>query len=76
MASTDRDVLLALYNATDGANWTIKTNWDTDANLSDWYGVKVDDQSRVVKLDLGNNNLRGIIRPTLWTSRFALVRYP
>lgn len=59
MASTDRDALVALYNAAGGAEWTNKESWTTDAKLSDWHGVDVDGEGRVVKLDLGGNNLRG-----------------
>ena len=76
MAPTDRDVLVALYNATDGPNWKQKTNWDTDAPLSDWYGVTANDQGRVVKLSLGGDNLRGIFKPTLRALRVALLRCP
>ena len=36
---TDRASLTALYNATDGPNWTDNTNWLTDAPLSEWAGV-------------------------------------
>lgn len=61
MAPTDRDALLALYNATGGSNWKNSTNWDTDADLSDWYGVEVNAQGRAVKLSTGKNNLRGIL---------------
>ena len=62
MASADRDTLVALYNATDGANWRINTNWNTDADLSLWHGIQVDDQGRVVELKLNGINLRGILR--------------
>ena len=62
MAQTDRDALAALYNATDGACWTNNTNWGSGAPLSDWYGVKANDQGRVVELSLNSNNLRGILR--------------
>ena len=62
MASTDRDVLLVLYRKTDGPNWRYKTNWGTDAALSDWYGVTANDEGRVLKLDLKNNKLGGIVR--------------
>ena len=58
MAQTDRDALLALYNATDGPNWKNKTNWNTDADLSEWHGVDVN-EGRVAKLRLIGNNLRG-----------------
>lgn len=62
MASTDRDLLLALYQSA-GAEANLP-NWYTDADLSEWYGVKVNDQGRVVELDLSINNLQGISRPT------------
>lgn len=67
MAQTDREALLALYLSTDGPNWSDKTNWGTDADLSDWHGVRVNDEGRVVGLRLSFNNLRGIFRPTLRT---------
>lgn len=57
--ATDRDVLVTLYRSTEGANWKEKDNWDTDAALSMWYGVKVDVKGRVVALDLDDNNLEG-----------------
>ncbi|CAM9993902.1 unnamed protein product [Laminaria digitata] len=61
MASTDRDVLVALYNATDGAKWKHKTNWNTSAELRLWHGIEVNGQGRVVGLRLPANNLRGYI---------------
>ncbi|CAM9229427.1 unnamed protein product [Pylaiella littoralis] len=61
MASTDRDALVALYNATDGANWNQKANWNTDADLSLWQGIAVNVQGRVVQLHLSGNNLRGLM---------------
>lgn len=65
MAQTDRDALLALYRSADGANWRRKANWDTDADLSDWSGVVVNGQGRVVELSLTSNNLRGIFRQSM-----------
>lgn len=61
MAQTDRKALVALYNATGGAKWRNKRNWNTSAALSQWYGVEVNSQGRVVELSLGRNNLQGII---------------
>ena len=49
---TDRDVLVALYHATDGPNWVDNTNWLTDAPLGEWYGVETDNAGRVVGLRL------------------------
>ena len=54
--AADRDVLVALYNATDGANWTNRTNWLTDSDLSTWHGVTVSNE-RGIFLELANNNL-------------------
>jgi len=59
MASTDRDILLVLYRLAGGANWRESTNWGTDAALSDWFGVKVNDKGSVVELCLESNNLGG-----------------
>ncbi len=61
---SQRDVLVALYNATDGGNWTNNTNWLTDNDISSWYGVGVSDGS-VTALNLWENNLRGTIPPEL-----------
>ncbi|CAM9428198.1 unnamed protein product [Ectocarpus sp. 13 AM-2016] len=59
MASTDREALVALFRWTGGAGWTRRDNWDTDADLVTWHGVTVNDQGRVVILDLSDNNLQG-----------------
>ena len=59
--ASDRDVLTALYKATDGPNWTNRDNWLTDAPLQDWYGVRLDGEGRVTHLDLSDNGLTGPI---------------
>lgn len=63
MASTDKDALLALYDATSGPNWSI--DWDKGAELKAWHGVDVNDQGRVVQLDLSANNLQGVLSTNL-----------
>ena len=55
----DRDALIALYDATDGASWTNADNWLTDRPLNEWHGVGVDDAGRVARLQLPDNNLNG-----------------
>ena len=57
----DRPELMALYRATDGANWTNNENWLGDAPIGDWHGVTTDDEGRVTKLALRNNNLVGTL---------------
>ena len=60
-ASPDREALVALYNATDGSNWTDKTNWLSEEPLAEWYGVTTDGDGRVTHLDLRFNRLNGPI---------------
>ena len=57
----DRATLVALYNATDGANWRHNANWLSTAPLSEWHGVEVDANGRVLKIDLHQNGLSGSI---------------
>ena len=58
---SDREILEAVYLATGGPDWTNSENWLTEAPLSAWHGVRVDDQERVVGLSLFANRLRGTI---------------
>ena len=60
-----REILEALYQATDGPNWRHNGNWLSDAPLRDWYGVEVEEGGRVVGLRLSDNYLRGPIPPEL-----------
>ena len=55
----DSLALVALYNSTDGANWTHHDNW-LSGPVSTWYGVTVNN-NRVTGLDLHQNNLTGTI---------------
>ena len=48
----DRAALVALYEATDGPNWTNNDNWLTDVPLRDWYGVRTNASGRVVGIGL------------------------
>ena len=64
-AKTDREALVALYNATDSGNWGNDANWLSDAPLGEWHGVTTNDEGRVTKLDLGNNGLIGEMPPEL-----------
>ena len=57
---SERDVLVALYNATDGLNWTNNTNWLSNNDISTWYGVSVSN-GLVTGLVLAGNQLTGEI---------------
>ncbi|WP_428743057.1 leucine-rich repeat domain-containing protein [Tenacibaculum sp.] len=57
--NSDKEALIALYNATDGVNWT--ETWDLNAQMSTWKGVVLDTYGNVTKLDLYFNNLNGML---------------
>jgi len=64
---TDYDALMALYNNTNGDNWTnngtnadpqsTTAGWNKDCDICDWYGVTCDGNNRVVCLDLDGDNI-------------------
>ena len=59
--ASDRESLVAHYEATDGPNWDNNDNWLTDAPLRDWHGVVTDSLGRVRWLTLSDNGLKGPI---------------
>ena len=69
----DFDALIALYNATNGPNWTKNSGWIEGSNgfscdpcADNWYGVYCQN-NRVTELLLGNNQLSGTL-PTQITT--------
>ena len=62
---TEREALVALYEATGGPNWTNNSNWLSDKPLSDWHGVIVNNAGRVIALNLPRNGLTGLLTPAL-----------
>lgn len=61
----ERETLVKLYNATDGENWSNKDGWLSERPLGAWYGVRTNENGRVKKLILHENNLRGTLIPEL-----------
>ena len=57
----DRAALVALYNATGGANWGRNRNWLSNAPMGAWHGVTTDSDGRVTHLHLDLNQLTGAI---------------
>ena len=49
---SERAALVALYEATDGANWVYNTNWLSDRPMGEWYGVKTDSAGSVTHIQL------------------------
>ena len=60
-SDTDRAALVALYNATGGANWGNNGNWLSNAPMGEWHGVITDSDGLVTHLDLRTNQLTGEI---------------
>ena len=61
---TDREALVALYNATDGPHWHTNKNWLSDAPIGEWYSVATK-EGRVSQLHLMRDGLSGEIPPEL-----------
>jgi gliding motility-associated-like protein len=61
----DSLALVALYNVTDGPNWTNNTNWLT-GTVDTWYGITVV-SNRVAVINLSSNLLNGSIPSDLGT---------
>jgi len=55
----DSLALVALYNSTNGNNWT--NNWNLNQPMINWLGVSLDSKGCVIFLNLINNNLNGTI---------------
>ena len=62
---SDREILLAFYEATGGPEWTRSDNWLTDVPLGQWHGVNTDREDRVTGLLQFENNLTGFLPPEL-----------
>ena len=64
VAEAECQALVDFYNQTNGANWDINTNWNTDQLINTWYGVVVLN-GQVEQLDLSRNQLDGSIPASL-----------
>ncbi len=60
VSQTECEALVALYNSTNGNNWTNHDGWLQNNNVCEWHGVTCD-SGEIIKLDLSFNNLNGPI---------------
>jgi uncharacterized protein YijF (DUF1287 family) len=66
--------LWKLYSLGGGSNWTNKTNWFSNPDVSTWYGITLSG-GRVQKIELPSNNGAGNIssfNPSVFTSMTVL----
>ena len=64
---TDREALIAFFNATDGESWDSSGTWLGRAPIGEWPGVTTNGQGRVIGLNLSNLDagLTGELPPEL-----------
>jgi len=69
ISQDERKALIALYNSTDGSNWTNNSGWlgepGTECN---WYGITcqgINNTLQVINIALPGNNLNGTISPEI-----------
>lgn len=71
--SIDYLALKVLYQSTDGDNWFRNDGWEqvtgdnppANCNLSDLFGVQLDNYGRVTQINLYNNDLKGTLPPEI-----------
>ena len=62
---SDKAILLEIYKATNGSKWSESDDedeqykWSKENDLEDWRGIDVDDDGRVIGLDLSDALLTG-----------------
>ncbi len=62
--ASERDALIALYNATNGDNWERNTNWNSTELVGNWEGIRttnIGGIGHVSEINLGGNNLTGTL---------------
>ncbi len=58
---SQRDILLALYNGTNGASWSDKSGWlGAEGTECSWFGISCEND-QIVYINLRNNNLTGTL---------------
>ncbi len=67
-SDAEREALLALFSATDGAQWVNATGWGQVSDHCGWFGVTCDDCGRVSRLRLVENGLVGTLPAAAMTA--------
>jgi Leucine-rich repeat (LRR) protein len=56
-ANSERDILVALYDALNGTNWVDQTNWNSDKSHCIWFGIVCNEDGFVSEINLESNGL-------------------
>lgn len=62
-----KNVLEALYNATNGNNWKNKDGWMGNSDFCSWHGLQCNAKGEVERIMLGGNNLVGTVPTDIYT---------
>ena len=65
----EREVLLDIYEATNGKQWYETTAWNSSTSHCDWYGITCHNNTYVKTIVLAYNNLDGSLPSNLWKIR-------
>jgi Leucine-rich repeat (LRR) protein len=64
----EKDVLVSLFQGTNGMNWNNKDGWtDDNVDICKWYGIKCKEGSTVESILLGSNGLIGTVPSGIYT---------
>jgi hypothetical protein len=58
---TERYALAAIYDQLGGESWSENSKWMSTSSHCEWHGVACDNESTVTALQLGGNQLSGLI---------------
>ncbi|NLZ27015.1 MAG: hypothetical protein GX884_05490, partial [Chloroflexi bacterium] len=58
------EALVALYESTNGEDWTDHSNWLQSTTVDDWYGIYIS-EGHITEIDLLQNNLSGVLPAAL-----------
>lgn len=71
----DSLALVAIYNSTNGANWTYRWKLEMPITERDWQGISLTEDGRVVDISLTNNNLEGSIPDEIgWLTEMTKIK--
>ena len=57
----EKDVLTSLFEATQGQYWRNSDNWLSNKSVDQWFGITTNNEGRVTRVELANNNLNGTL---------------
>ncbi len=64
-------ILCNLYESTNGDGWINNENWCTDKPVSEWYGIKTNEEGYITEISLPSNNLTGTLPQDMQNLRYT-----